>query len=65
MTLPPGFVKEGIILEEIGEMVAHVLKGSLPSQLPVEIPKTLKVSVNPTTEKQLNLTCPLSFTPPE
>ena len=44
--------------QQIGEMVADVLKGKKPSEIPVEKANSLKMSINPYTAEKLKVTCP-------
>jgi putative ABC transport system substrate-binding protein len=42
---------------QVGKMVAQVLKGKKPGDMPIETPKGLKFSINPHTAEKLKITC--------
>lgn len=44
---------------QVGEMVARVLKGESPGNIPVETAKNLKFSLNPRTAEKIKVTCAL------
>ncbi|OJW50304.1 MAG: hypothetical protein BGO67_00020 [Alphaproteobacteria bacterium 41-28] len=46
--------------QQVGQMVAKVLKGKNPGDLPVEKPQVLKMSINPKTAKKIKVTCALA-----
>ncbi len=45
---------------QVGQMVAAVLKGKKPIEMPVETPKGLKLSINPRTADKLKVTCTMA-----
>lgn len=45
---------------QVGKMVAKVLKGKNPGDLPVEKPEVLKMSINPKTAEKIKVTCALA-----
>jgi putative ABC transport system substrate-binding protein len=48
------------VWRQTGGIVARVLKGSKPTELPVELPTKLELSLNIRTAKSLGLTVPPS-----
>lgn len=48
---------------QVGAMVAEVLNGKNPKDMPVEKPKSLKLSMNPATCEKLNINCDFSKNP--
>ncbi|MBY0502217.1 MAG: ABC transporter substrate-binding protein [Alphaproteobacteria bacterium] len=51
--------------QQVGEMVAQVLRGKNPGDMPVQQPTGLKMSINPHTAEKLKITCSLSNQPEE
>jgi putative tryptophan/tyrosine transport system substrate-binding protein len=45
---------------QVGQMVAEVLKGKNPGDIPVEKPQVLKISINPKTAEKIKVTCSLA-----
>lgn len=43
--------------QQVGQMVAKVLKGKAPGDMPVEKPHGLKISINPKTAEKIKVTC--------
>lgn len=51
--------------QQVGKMVAQVLQGNNPGDMPVQQPTGLKMSINPQTAAKLKITCSLSSEPEE